>query len=81
MHFIKSSAAEAAIFQENKVNTMATDALAPCVTRSSVTLLLIVGHCFPMRNDLKYMCNPSVENDKDVNIFFLFPKINSAQQS
>ena len=32
---VQPSGAEAELFQENKVNTMAVDALAPCVVRSS----------------------------------------------
>ena len=36
----KTSLAGAGIFRENKVNTMAADALAPCVARSSVAMAL-----------------------------------------
>ena len=34
---VNSCGAETVIFLENMVNTMATDALAPCVTRSSMS--------------------------------------------
>ena len=40
LHYHTSGAA-AGIFQKNKVNTMAADALAPCVTRPSAAMALI----------------------------------------
>ena len=39
---VNPSAAETRIFQVNSINTMAADALAPSVSRSSATVVLIV---------------------------------------
>ena len=36
---INPSSAETSVFRENEVNTMAVNALAPCVTKSSATML------------------------------------------
>ena len=36
------SAADAVIYQDNQVNTMAADALAPYITRSSAAIVLTV---------------------------------------
>ena len=44
------SGSELGIFQQNKINIMADDALAPCVTRSSAAVVLTsvkMNHRFP----------------------------------
>ena len=40
IYYNNPSGADAGIFQENPVNTMAADALAPHVTRSSAAMVL-----------------------------------------
>ena len=40
IHHQKLDPTGAAIFQVNKINTMAADALAPCVARPPATMLL-----------------------------------------
>ena len=60
--FVDSSCAETRIFQDNEVNTMTADALAPFVTRTSVTMVLNVWLTEPfflIRKDFNYFCHMS----------------------
>ena len=41
---INPSGAETRIFQDNQVNAIVVDALAPCVARPSATMVLIAGY-------------------------------------
>ena len=60
---------------ENKVNTIAADALAPCVVRTSVTMVLamqdILEYCLPHRGISCHLTRGMIRN---TNIFFWFSK-------
>ena len=68
---IKPSGAETIIFQTNRVKTMATDILVPCVARSSANILCRINRFLvSMRKDFKYMRHYSVEK-MQIYLYFL----------
>ena len=69
---------------DNKVNTMAADALVPCVTRSSATMILTV-HWISRSLCSMRKVQPPVRSQcweiiKNANDIFMFPELNSAWQ-
>ena len=82
--YVNSSGAETRILHENEVNTLAADALAPCVARSSAAMLfnvhnrwVLIFHEEGVQPAVPSQCWAMIGN---INIFCIFPKIHSAQQ-